>query len=75
MANKKDAAGRYINSKTTRDAASWLEKHKRTALVGSIGVGSLAWKPFEWGDKAVRGATKVVDKDAFAYEKSKEQQV
>ena len=75
VANKKDAAGRYVNSKTTRDMASWLEKHKRTALVGSIGVGSIAFKPFEWGDKAVRGATSAVDKNAFAYEKSKEQQV
>jgi len=75
VANKKDAAGRYVNSKTTRDMASWLEKHKRTALVGSIGVGSIAFKPFEWGDKAVRGATRAVDKNAFAYEKSKEQQV
>lgn len=62
-------------SQTTRDTANWLSNHKRTALVGAIGVGSIAFKPFTWGEKAVRGAAKSVDKNAFAYEKSKEQQV
>lgn len=63
------------NSASTRKAAEFLSKHKRTAAVGSIAVGSIAFKPFGWGEKAVRGATKAVDKNAFAYEKSKEQQV
>jgi len=62
-------------SQSTRDTAEWLSRHKRTALVGTIGVGSIAFKPFELGDKAVRGAARAVDKNAFAYEKSKEQQV
>ena len=63
------------NSEATRKTAEWLGKHKRTALVGSIAVGSIAFKPFEWGDKAVRAGARAVDKNAFAYEKSKEQQV
>lgn len=64
-----------IYSDDTRAVAEFLKKHKRTAGVAGIAVGSLAFKPFEWGDKAVRGATKAVDKNAFAYEKSKEQEV
>ena len=63
------------NSKKTREIANWLGKHKRAALVGSIGVGSIAFAPWGWGDKAVRGVTGAVDKNAFAYEKSKEQQI
>jgi len=45
------------------------------AGIGAVGVGLAAMKPFEWGDKAVRAGAKAIDKDAFAYEKSKEQQV
>lgn len=63
------------NSKETRAIADWLGKHKRAALVGSIGVGSVAFAPFGWSDKAVRGATRVVDKNSFAYEKSQNQQI
>jgi len=63
------------NSDATRKAAEWLGRHKKTALIGATAVGSLAFKPFGWGDKAVRGATRAVDKNAFAYEKSKEQQI
>jgi hypothetical protein len=69
MANDK------TNSRATKNLATWLGKHKKAALIGSIGVGSLAFKPFTWGDKTVRGATRAVDKNAFAYEKSKEQQI
>jgi hypothetical protein len=72
---KDPKTGKFIYSEGTTKTAEFLKKHKRTAAVGGIAIGSLAFKPFEWGDKAVRGATKAVDKDAFAYEKSKEQQV
>ena len=63
------------NSQATKDAANFLMKHKRTALVGATGLGLLSFKPFGWGDSAVRKAAGAVDKNAFAYEKSKEQQV
>lgn len=43
---------------------------KTLAAAGSVGVGLAAMAPFTWGDKAVRGAARVIDKDAFAYEKS-----
>lgn len=59
----------------TRKTAEWLLKHRRAGLVGGVAVGSLAWKPFGWGDTAVKKSLGAVDKNAFAYEKSKEQQV
>ncbi len=71
----KNMATNPNNSEFTRKTADFLSKHHRTALVGGAAIGSLAWKPFEAGDKAVRGATKAIDKNAFAYEKSKEQKV
>ena len=64
-----------VYSKETQEIANFLKRHKRTAAVGGIAVGSLTFKPFTWGDKAARGAVKAIDKNAFAYEKSKEQQV
>lgn len=63
------------NSEATRKTAEWLQNHKRTALAGSVVVGGLAWKPFGWGDAAVRKPISAIDKNAFAYEKSQEQQV
>lgn len=46
---------------------------KTLAAAGAVGVGLAGMAPFGWGDKAVRGAARAVDKNAFAYEKSKEQ--
>lgn len=48
---------------------------KTLAAVGSVGVGAVAMYPFTVGDKAVRGVTGAVDKNAFAYEKSKDQEI
>ena len=45
------------------------------AAVGSVGIGAAAMYPFTLGDKAVRKATKAVDKNAFAYEESKGQEL
>ena len=63
--------------KETQNAAAALTKGtKRTlATVGAVGVGTIAFKPFEWGDKAIREPLKAVDKNAFAYEDSKNQEV
>lgn len=63
------------NSESTRKTAAWLQRHGRTALAGSIAVGGIAWAPFNWGDAAVRKPISAIDKNAFAYEKSQEQQV
>lgn len=50
----------------------------KNALLGTaagIGVGSLAFKPFDLGDKAVRKPLEKVDKKAYGYEKSQNQVV
>jgi len=50
----------------------------KNALLGTfagIGVGSLALKPFDLGDKAVRKPLEKVDKKAYGYEKSQNQVV
>ena len=62
---------------TTRKVADKMTKgtYRTLATVGAVGVGSLAFKPFEWGDKVVRAPLKAVDKNAFAYEESKNQEV
>lgn len=50
----------------------------KNALLGTtagIGVGLLAFKPFDLGDKAVRKPLEKVDKKAYGYEKSQNQVV
>ena len=59
----------------TAKTADWLLRHKRAGLIGGAAIGSLAWKPFGWGEGAAKKTLGSVDKNAFAYEKSKEQQV
>ena len=63
------------NNEQTAKTADWLLRHRRAGLIGGAAVGSLAWKPFGWGDAAAKKTIGAVDKNAFAYEKSKEQQV
>ena len=64
-----------IYSKETQDVANFLKRHKRTAAAGTIGLGLVAFKPFEWGDAATKKVVGAIDKNAYAYEKSKEQPV
>lgn len=59
----------------TKKMAEWLMQHKRTALAGGVGVGLVAFKPFTMGENATRKVIGSVDKNAFAYEKSKEQAI
>ena len=55
--------------------AKFLRRHKKTALVGATGLGLVAWKPWTMGENAVKGTLGAIDKNAYAYEKSKEQEV
>ncbi len=59
----------------TKKTADWLLRHKGVGLTGGVAIGSLTFKPWGWGDTAVKKTLGAVDKNAFAYEKSKEQQV
>lgn len=60
----------------TQKTADFLNKHKKTAAVAAIGTGgaimSAGWGQ---GEKLTKKALKAVDKNAFAYEESKNQPV
>ena len=68
-------AGEASGNKGTQQVADFLGKHKTLAIGGSLGVGALVFKPFTWGDKLVRGGTKVVDKNSFAYENRNQENI
>ena len=59
----------------TAKAAEFLDKHKTLAVGGSIAVGSMMFKPFGLGEKAVKATTGAIDKNAMRYEKSQNQTV
>lgn len=67
--------GSKSGNELTQRAAQFLDNHKTLAVAGSIGVGSLMFKPWQWGQNAVKTVTSAVDKDANKLEKSQEQQV
>ncbi len=67
--------GQASGNEGTQKLADFLEKHKTAAVAGSLGVGTLLFKPFNWGDKLVRGGTKLVDKNSFAYENRNQEEV
>lgn len=67
--------GQASGNEDTQKLADFLGNHKTLAVAGSLGVGSLLFKPFTWGDKLVRGGTKLVDKNSFAYENRNQEEV
>lgn len=75
LVNNIRKAGQTSGNKGTQQVADFLDKHKTLAIGGSLGVGALVFKPFTWGDKLVRGGTKVVDKNSFAYENRNQENI
>ena len=67
--------GYKSGNKVTQRAAEILGDHKTLAVGGSIAVGSLMMKPWEFGSKAVNSTLGAVDKNAMRYEKSQNKQV
>jgi hypothetical protein len=67
--------GQASGNEGTQKLADFLGNHKTLAVAGSLGVGSLLFKPFTWGDKIVREGTKLVDKNSFAYENRNQEEV
>lgn len=68
----------FLNSKNpiTQRVGKFLGKYTKTALAGSILVGGgISAKAFDLGDKMVKKPMKMIDKDAYAYERSKEQKL
>lgn len=78
----KTSRGKLADQMTKPGRGVWMNKAakviRKTGPVGilaGIGLASAKWKPFEWGDKAVRKPLEAVDNKAFAYEKSQNQPV
>jgi len=67
--------GQASGNEGTQKLADFLGNHKTAAVAGSLGVGTLLFKPFNWGDKIVRGGTKLVDKNSFAYENRNQEEI
>lgn len=75
IVNNLKKQGQASGNEGTQKLADFLGNHKTLAVAGSLGVGSLLFKPFTWGDKIVRGGTKLVDKNSFAYENRNQEEV
>lgn len=69
--------------KNTTSGSTWTEtasklvnpKHIVPGAAVGLGLGTLAFKPFDMGDKAVRKPLEKVDKKAYGHEKSQNQVV
>ena len=72
LASEFDRSGNPILQKT----GDFIRNHQKTALVGSIGIGSTVFgQGISAGDAIVKKPLEAIDKNAFAYSKSKEQMV
>ena len=59
-----------------QNAGEWIKKHPKTALAGSIGIGGTAFGVgMSAGENLIKKPLESIDKNAFAYSKSKEQPV
>lgn len=59
-----------------QNAGEWIKKHPKTALVGSIGIGGTAFSAgMSAGESLIKKPLESIDKNAYAYSKSKEQPV
>lgn len=76
LSNQLLSTGIKSGNPITKKVAKYVNPKK--AIPGTIvgvGIGSVAFKPFEIGDKAVRKPLEAVDKKAYGYEKQQNQAV
>ena len=68
--------GKHSGSEWSQKAGKFIMDHPKTALVGSIpvGVGIMA-ATWDTGEKLVRKGMKKLDKNAYAYQESKEEEI
>ena len=68
--------GKKSGSTWSQKTGKFISDHPKTALAASIpvGIGTMA-VTWDAGEKLVRKGTKAVDKNAYAYQESKEQQI
>lgn len=68
--------GQESGNKLTQTVGDFLTKHNKTASVAGIGIGAgIMSAGFGQGEKLTKKGLEAVDKNAYAYQKSKEQQV
>ncbi len=75
--------GNQLANQAKESGSTWTQtasklvnpKHLVPGVVAGVGLGSLAFKPFDMGDKAVRKPLETVDKKAYGHEKSQNQVV
>lgn len=68
--------GKKSGSTWSQKTGKFIQDHPKTALAASIpvGIGTMAMT-WDTGEKLVRKGAKAIDKDAYAYQESKEQQI
>lgn len=68
--------GKHSGSEWSQKAGKFIMDHPKTALVGSIPVGAgIMAGTWDAGEKLVRKGMKKVDKNAYAYQESKEEEI
>ena len=76
LSNQLLSAGINSGNPITKKVARYVNpKRAIPGTIVGVGIGSLAFKPFEVGDKAVRKPLEAVDKKAYGYEKQQNQAV
>lgn len=76
IGNRLQELGKKSGSKWSQGAGKFIIDHPKTALTASIpiGLGVMAGT-WDTGEKLVRKGAKAIDKNAYAYQESKEQEV
>ena len=76
LSNQLLSTGINSGNPITKKVAKYVNpKRAIPGTIVGIGIGSVAFKPFEIGDKAVRKPLEAVDKKAYGYEKQQNQAI
>ena len=76
LSNQLLSTGINSGNPITKKVSKWVNpKRAIPGTIVGVGIGSLAFKPFEVGDKAVRKPLEAVDKKAYGYEKQQNQAI
>ena len=68
--------GKHSGSEWSQKAGKFIMDHPKTALVGSIPVGAgIMAGTWDAGEKLVKKGMKKIDKNAYAYQESKEEEI
>lgn len=68
--------GKHSGSEWSQKVGKFIMDHPKTALVGSIPVGAgIMAATWDTGEKLVRKGMKKIDKNAYAYQESKEEEI